>query len=55
MGLLVALDDDGRASGDWFWDDGQTVGRSEALLIRALHFYASLPILYYMMYYLFHS
>ncbi len=27
MGLMVALDDSGSASGDLFWDDGESLGR----------------------------
>lgn len=26
MGLTVALDDDGKAEGQIFWDDGQSIG-----------------------------
>lgn len=27
MGLIVALDDNGQASGELFWDDGETLGK----------------------------
>ena len=27
MGLIVALDDNGAASGELFWDDGNSLGR----------------------------
>lgn len=26
MGLIVALDDNGKAEGQMFWDDGQSIG-----------------------------
>lgn len=27
MGLIVAVDDDGNARGDFFWDDGEALGQ----------------------------
>ena len=32
MGLLVALSDEGSASGDLFWDDGESIGRVKSVL-----------------------
>lgn len=29
MGLIVALDDNGKAEGQIFWDDGQSIGEYE--------------------------
>lgn len=29
MGLIVALDDNGKAEGEMFWDDGQSIGEYE--------------------------
>lgn len=29
LGLIVALDEDNKAKGDFFWDDGETKGESE--------------------------
>ena len=31
MGLLVALGDDGKARGELFWDDGESIGESTPL------------------------
>lgn len=31
MGLIVALDDTGSASGDLFWDDGESLGEISML------------------------
>jgi len=28
MGLIVALEDEGEASGQLFWDDGESIGQS---------------------------
>lgn len=29
MGLIVALDDNGKAEGQIFWDDGESIGEYE--------------------------
>lgn len=33
LGLIVALDDNGAAVGDFFWDDGETKSKSHCHLI----------------------
>lgn len=30
LGLIVALDENNSAKGDFFWDDGETKGKSES-------------------------
>lgn len=37
MGLIVALDDNGKAEGEMFWDDGQSIGEYELSRIPIKH------------------
>uniref|UniRef100_A0ABI7Z2Y0 P-type domain-containing protein n=1 Tax=Felis catus TaxID=9685 RepID=A0ABI7Z2Y0_FELCA len=39
MGLIVALDDNGKAEGQIFWDDGQSIGKSELSRLPLQHYY----------------
>lgn len=32
MGLIIALDDDNKAYGDLFWDDGESTGEQLSIL-----------------------
>ncbi len=40
MGLIVALDDNKAASGELFWDDGDSRGILEGLVINSKLFYS---------------
>lgn len=37
LGLIVALDDNNTAKGDFFWDDGETKGKFQRDILLNVH------------------
>ena len=47
LGLIVALDEDNTAKGDFFWDDGETKGKFQSDMLLNVHFNDGKFCLYY--------
>lgn len=39
LGLIIALDDSNSATGDFFWDDGETKGKPQIIILLNISFF----------------